>query len=146
MLATIAAGDTMAGLYIDEWSESIPSTHETTGLSFHFDTPGARAPQSMLLAVPSDPQAQNWTLDELLAVVDEALALSRIRAVRPQDLQGLGLLLPGLFLSNNFHRDVPTVDFAAMLEKNLAVLRAAYGQNSSKSFMKMADGKLVVSE
>lgn len=146
VLASIAADDTMAGLYIDEWSESIPSTHETTGLSFHFDTPGARAPQSMLLAVPSDPQAQNWTLDELLGVVDEALALSRLRAVRPQDLQGLGLLLPGLFLSNNFHRDVPTVDFARMLEKNLSVLRAAYGQNSSKSFMKMADGKLVVSE
>ena len=146
MLTSIAAADTMAGLYIDEWSESIPSTHETTGLGFHFDTPGARAPQSMLLAVPSDPQAQSWTLDELLGVVDEALALSRIRAVRPQDLQGLGLLLPGLFLSNNFHRDVPTVDFARLLEKNLTALRAAYGQNSSKSFMTMADGKLVVSE
>ena len=89
------------------------------------DPPGARAPQSMLLAVPSDPQAQNWTLDELPAVVDEALALSRIRAVRPQDLQGLGLLLPGLFLSNNFHRDVPTVDFAAMLEKEFAGRPAA---------------------
>ena len=29
-----------------------PPTEETTGLSFHFDAPGARAPQSMLLAVP----------------------------------------------------------------------------------------------
>jgi hypothetical protein len=145
-LAGIAAADGLAGLFIDEWSEQIPATHETTGLSFHFDTPGARAPQSMLLAVPSDPRAENWTLDELLGVVDEALALARLRAVRPQDLQGLGLLLPGLFLSNNFHHDVPTVDFARLLELNVAKLRAAYGQNSAKSFMTMADGKLVPTE
>jgi hypothetical protein len=145
-MASLAADDALAGLYIDEWSESIPDTHETTGLSFHFDTPGARAPQSMLLAVPSDPQATHWTLDELLGVVDEALALARLRAVRPQDLQGLGLLLPGLFLSNNFHRDVPSVDFALLVEKNLAQVRAAYGQYSSKSFMTMADGKQIVSE
>ncbi len=145
-MASLAADDALAGLFIDEWSESIPDTHETTGLSFHFDTPGARAPQSMLLAVPSDPQATHWTLDELLGVVDEALALARLRAVRPQDLHGLGLLLPGLFLSNNFQRDVPSVDFALLVEKNLAQVRAAYGQYSSKSFMTMADGKQIVSE
>ena len=38
---------------------------ETTGLGFHFDAPGARPPQSILLAVPADPAAQNWTLDGL---------------------------------------------------------------------------------
>jgi hypothetical protein len=49
-------------------------------------------------------------------------------------------------LSNNFRRDVPSVDFAGLLEKNLAAIRAAYGQNTPKSFMTMADGKLVASE
>lgn len=145
-LASIAADDAFAGLYIDEWSEAIPSTEETTGLSFHFDTPGARAPQTMLLAVPADPAAQNWTLDELLGVIDETLALARLRAVRPQDLQGLGLLLPGLFLSNNFYHDVPSLNFAKLIEKNLAALRAAYGQNTPASFMTMAAGKAIVSE
>jgi hypothetical protein len=145
-LAAVAAGDAIAGLFVDEWSETIPSTEETTGLSFHFDAPGARAPQTMLLAVPADPAAENWTFDELLGVVDEALALARLRAVRPQDVQGLGNLLPGLMLSNNFRRDVPSVDFAGLLEKNLAAIRAAYGQNTPKSFMTMADGKLVASE
>lgn len=135
-----------AGLFVDEWSETIPATEETTGLSFHFDAPGARAPQTMLLAVPSDPAAEHWTLDELLAVVDEALALARLRAVRPQDLQGLGNLLPGLMLSNNFRRDVPSVDFAAMMERSLAALRAAYGEHSARSVMTMAAGKLVPSE
>lgn len=145
-LDAVAAADTLAGLFVDEWSESIPSTEQTTGLSFHFDAPGARAPQAMLLAVPADPTADSWSLDELLGVVDEALALARLRAVRPQDLQGLGNLLPGLMLSNNFKRDVPSLDLAALLEKNLGSIRAAYGQNTPQSFMTMAAGKLIVSE
>lgn len=145
-LLTAAPDDLLAGLFVDEWSETIPSTEETTGLSFHFDAPGARAPQTMLLAVPADPAAPNWSFDELLGVVDEALALARLRAVRPQDLQGLGNLLPGLMLSNNFKRDVPTLDFATLIEKNLGAIRAAYGQNTAKSFMTMAAGKLIVSE
>jgi hypothetical protein len=145
-LASVAAGDSIAGLFVDEWSETIPATEETTGISFHFDAPGARPPHAMLLAVPADPAAENWTFEELLGVVDEALALARLRAVRPQDVQGLGNLLPGLMLSNNFKRDVPSVDFAGLLEANLAKIRAAYGQNTPKSFMTMADGKLVVSE
>ena len=81
----------LAGLFIDEWSESIPATEETTGLGFHFDAPGARPPQSILLAVPSVPTAENWTLDGLVDVVNEAMSLARLRAVRPQDLRGLGL-------------------------------------------------------
>jgi len=145
-LTTVAAGDRVCGLFVDEWMESLPSDSETTGLGFHFDAPGARAPQSMLLAVPSDPKATNWTLDALLATVDEALALARLRAVRPQDLDGLGLLLPGLYLSTNYKRDVPSMDFAKLIEANLGQLRKGYGQYTAKSFMTMADGKTVVSE
>jgi hypothetical protein len=145
-LASIAAADTMAGLFIDEWSESIPMTEETTGLGFHFDAPGARPPQSILLAVPSDLSADHWTLDGLVDVVNEALALARLRAVRPQDLAGLGLILPGIFLSNNFKQDVPTVDFVKMIEANLSLLREASGQNSSQSFMKMAAGTTALFE
>lgn len=145
-LDTVAPADTLAGLFVDEWSEVIPSAKQTTGLSFHFDAPGARAPQTMLLAVPADPASEHWDLEGLLGVVDEALALARLRAVRPQDLQGLGNLLPGLMLSNNFRRDVPSLDFAALLERNLGAIRAAYGQNTSRSFMTMAAGKLIASE
>ena len=86
--------------------------------------------QSILLAVPADPEAENWTLEELLGVVNEAMALARLRAVRPQDVQGLGLILPGIFLSNNFKQDVPSVDFGALLAKNLDVLRSATGLGS----------------
>jgi hypothetical protein len=96
--------------------------------------------------VPADPAADHWTLDDLIDVVNEALALARLRAVRPQDLQGLGLVLPGIFLSNNFKQDVPTIDFARMLELNLSVLRNASGQNSAQSFMKMAAGTTTLFE
>ena len=145
-LSSIGPGDTLAGLFIDEWSESIPATVETTGLGFHFDAPGARPPQSILLAVPSNPTVDAWTLDGLVDVVNEAMALARLRAVRPQDLQGLGLVLPGIFLSNNFKQDVPTVDLLKMLESNLSVLRLANGQNSDASFMKMAAGTTTLFE
>jgi hypothetical protein len=98
----------LAGLFIDEWSEvDSDDERKTTGLGFHFDAPGARPPQSILLAVPSDLSVDHWTLDDLVDVVNEAMALARLRAVRPQDLAGLGLILPGIFLSNNFKQDVP---------------------------------------
>jgi hypothetical protein len=134
-LQALDSETTLAGLYVDEWMETIPSDEETTGLGFHFDAPGARPPQSILLAVPSDVAATNWTLDSLLATVNEAMALTRLRAVRPQDLKGLGLLLPGIYLSNNFKQDVPSVDFAKMIEKNLSVLKFASGQSSGSAVM-----------
>lgn len=145
-LAALAPADTMAGLFVDEWSETVPSDQETTGLGFHFDAPGARPPQTMLLAVPPDPSADAWTLQALLDTVNEAMDLARLRAVRPQDLTGLGLMLPGIFLSNNFKRDVPSVDFVKMLDKNLSVLRALGGEASANSVMKMASGKLAAFE
>ena len=132
----------VAGLFVDEWVETIPTDEETTGLGFHFDAPGARPPQSILLAVPADPAVPNWTLDGLLDVVNEALALARLRAVRPQDLQGLGLLLPGIFLSNNFKQDVPSVDFSGLLMKNLAIVRNA---SQVSGVATMALGKTVLS-
>ena len=142
-IAAIEPDAAVAGLFVDEWMESIPSDQETTGLGFHFDAPGARAPQSILLAVPSDPAMQNWTLDGLVDVVNEAMALARLRAVRPQDLQALGLILPGIYLSNNFKQDVPSVDFAGLLGKNLAVLKTAAQFSGSAT---MAQGKTSLSK
>ena len=136
-LQAIDGATPLAGLFVDEWMETIPSDEETTGLGFHFDAPGARPPQSILLAVPADPGVDHWTLDSLLATVNEAMALTRLRAVRPQDLKGLGLLLPGLFLSNNFKQDVPSVDFGKMVAKALVELRVASNVGSGNATMAM---------
>jgi hypothetical protein len=144
-LQAVAPDDAIAGLFIDEWSETLPNSEQTTGMAFHFDAPGARPPQAVLLAVPADPAAEAWTLDALLATVTEAMALARLRAVRPQDLQGLGLILPGLFLSNNYRRDVPSVDFSKMLATSLDKLRAGAGNAGAGTPATMAEGKGLVS-
>ena len=88
-LTSIGPGDTLAGLFIDEWSESIPATVETTGLGFHFDAPGrtATAEHSSGCAV-ANPTVDSWTLDGLVDVVNEAMALARLRAVRPPGSAG----------------------------------------------------------
>jgi hypothetical protein len=145
-LNSIAADDTLAGLYVDEWMESIPSLQETTGLGFHFDAPGARPPQSILLAVPADSAVPAWTLDALLGTVQEALALAKLRAVRPQDLEGLGLILPGIYLSNNYQRDVPSVDFSQLITHSMTALRADAKIGNAAARAVMASGKAVVSD
>lgn len=90
-----------AGLVIDEWNEAVPDPVETTGLSFHYDAPGTRAPQSVLLAVPADRQASNWSLDELLSTLSETLSMAQIRAVDPQRLWMMSSALPAVYLAAN---------------------------------------------
>ena len=76
----------VAGLLIDEWVEVVPGRSETTGLTFHFDQPDARAPQAILLAVPPDERRPAWDLDTLATVLHETFDLAQIRAVDPLTL------------------------------------------------------------
>jgi hypothetical protein len=119
----------MAGLFIDAWSEIIPSPMETTGVSFHYDAPGARAPQTILLAVPPDPSMTTWSFDVLLDTVLEAHDLGRIRAVGPKELTNVGVMLPCIYLPQSFSRDVPSVRFDLMAAKNLAGVTRVLGKN-----------------
>jgi hypothetical protein len=92
-------GPSMAGLFFDEWMEQIPSSVEKPAVAFHYDEPGARAPQSLLLAV-SPLTRGDWTAQSVLSVVREAVALAKIRTVDPQTLESggqVGQLLPALF-------------------------------------------------
>ena len=111
----LAPTDAIAGFLCDEWQEFVPSTTQTTGISFHYDAPGARAPQSLVLAVPPQMNMENWTFDTLLATVHEAFDLAKLRAVRPKDLtDGLGLFLPANYLPQNVSKDVPSVELWQM--------------------------------
>ena len=103
-----------AGLFVDAWPETIPGREETTGITFHHDAPGARAPQAVLLAVPPDTAATAWTTDDLLASIDEAHDLARLRGVGPQDLRFLGTLLPALLLPASLSPDVPAIRLEAL--------------------------------
>lgn len=75
------------GLLLDEWTEVIPTTEETTGVSFHYDRPNAEPPQVMLLAVPPFINGK-WEWADLVDTLHETLELARRRAVEPDHLSG----------------------------------------------------------
>ena len=73
------------GLLIDEWTETIPSRTETTGLSFQYDQPNAEPPQSLLLVTPTTFKG-HWQWEELVGAVHEALDLAKLRAIEPEQI------------------------------------------------------------
>ncbi len=94
-----ALGGEICGLVLDQWAERIPSNYEMTGLTFHFDAPTSRPPQSLLLAVP--PEDATWDFGLVVDTVREAFALARIRAVAPETLGEYGQHIPAVFLSQD---------------------------------------------
>jgi hypothetical protein len=110
-----AADTTLTAMVCDEWAEFIPDPFQTAGIGFHYDAPGARPPQSILLALPPRLDQAAWTFDDLLDVIHEAFDLAKLRAVRPQDLKGgLGALLPGNYLPQSYTDDLPSVQLLQM--------------------------------
>jgi hypothetical protein len=73
------------GLLLDEWTEVIPTTEETTGVTFHYDRPNAEPPQVMLLAVPPVINGK-WEWADLVDTLHEALELAKRRAIEPDHL------------------------------------------------------------
>ncbi|MDP1901505.1 MAG: hypothetical protein Q8K96_13780 [Rubrivivax sp.] len=121
-LVGLGADTALAGLTIDEWQEVIPDRMQTTGVSFHYDAPGARPPQAVLLAVPPRAAMAQWSFEEVLATVHEAFDLGQLRCVRPKDfVSGLGVFLPGNFLPQHFGAEVPSVELWQMAHKYAAL-------------------------
>ena len=98
------------GFVADEWNEVIPDPVETTAISLHYDAPGTRAPQTILLAVPPDPRAKRWTVDQVLDTMHETLDLAKIRAVDPQRIWMVNRALPAIYLAANARSETPTVN------------------------------------
>jgi hypothetical protein len=86
----------MVGLFVDEWHESVPHETETTGVALHYDDPGNRAPNAVLLVPP--PPDRSLTLSDLAAAIAETSEWARRRAVDYGDMNGIDHLLPGLYL------------------------------------------------
>jgi hypothetical protein len=115
-------GASFTGLFLDYLQERIPNPNERTGISLHFNQPGSRAPQTILLAVP--PRRQDtWTWPDLVQTVYDTLDLAKIRAVDTETLTGLGHYLPGIFLSYNPDDDTVSTDMLvythSVLEENI---------------------------
>ncbi|HZI98088.1 MAG TPA: hypothetical protein VFD41_11260, partial [Actinomycetales bacterium] len=70
---------------LDSWSEVVPGTEHSTHVAFHYDAPGARAPQAILVAVPPvvDEPLDTATLVE---IVGETRELARARMAVPSVL------------------------------------------------------------
>lgn len=97
----------------------MPNTSETTAVAFHFDEPGARAPQAILLAVPPDDR-EVWDLATLEAILLETLELAKLRAVDPDALAGVeevGHFLPALYSAINLKGDTVSTDFTRAATK-----------------------------
>jgi hypothetical protein len=115
-VAEPAASDPWAGFFLDQWAEQIPQTTEQTGIGFHYDDPGAEAPQTILVAVPPVAGEANWDLASLLAILNETLDLAKVRAVDSELLGTLGQLLPAIYLSDTVEQNVAiATDFSHMM-------------------------------
>ena len=88
------------GLMLDEWTERIPNAQETTGLTFHYEEPSARAPACLLVAVSPDgrPVSEDGVLQ---AILNETLDLAQVRTVDLDSVGLVGQLLPALYMPFN---------------------------------------------
>ena len=102
VLHALGAVDVVNGvalLVVDDYTEFVPAATATTAVSFNFDAPGARPPQTVLLAVP--PVADTpWSVDALADVIAETLDLARIRMVDLSAVAWAGRFLPTLYLTD----------------------------------------------
>jgi hypothetical protein len=105
-----ATNESWFGLFIDDWTEVIPNIRETSGVAFHFDDPGAEAPQAVLLAVPPV-QAQAWDLASVAAILNETADLAQVRAVDLELLGALGQLIPAIYLPTDEANNAISVKF-----------------------------------
>ena len=125
----VVARPLQAGLLIDDWTETVPTDRETTGVAFNFNRPNAVAPQAVLVAVAPDLRG-HWIWEDLVGAVNEALDLTKIRAVEPDALLGRG---PGDPASSGAYFQVlpatlaeftagglAAVDFASLVSSGLA--------------------------
>lgn len=99
-----------AGLMIEEWTERIPSTEETTAVAFHTDAPGARAPNALLLAVSPAPEIETWDDNLILRILNDALDLAAVRTVDLDSLAQVGHIVPALFFPFNPDGQTVSVD------------------------------------
>jgi hypothetical protein len=105
----------LAGLFVDAWAEVIPSDEHTAGVTFHYDAPGARPPQAILLAVHPDLEPERWNLQYLLETLQETISLARVRTVTLRELDGMAGVIPALYLPSNYTRDVASVSLTGLV-------------------------------
>lgn len=113
--AAPSSASTYTGLMVDQWVERIPSPQERAAVAFHYEEPKARPPQSLLLAVCPD-ESEIWEHELVLAVLQEALELAKIRTVDLDSIQKVGQILPALYFPLNLQGATISANFALLQE------------------------------
>ncbi|HJR51128.1 MAG TPA: hypothetical protein VJ794_08495, partial [Gemmatimonadales bacterium] len=92
------------GLLLDEWTEVIPATRETAGLTFQYDRPSHEPPQTMLLVTPAS-AGRRWSWEDLRAAIPDTFELAKRRAVEPRQIAEtpLARLLPATLMAFTTH-------------------------------------------
>jgi hypothetical protein len=96
----------VAGLFVGEHVENVPTDTETTGVALNYDDPDVTAPQSVLVALP--PEDGGWSREALEDVVADTHTLMQFRMVDLQDLTDFGAMLPMLTFPTNTAADPDT--------------------------------------
>ncbi len=109
---------TLAGLFVDEWTEVVPIAQETTSVAFHLEAPSSAAPQTWLIGVPPEGR-EAWSEQDALRIVEEALALARLRLVDVDDVPALGQLLPALVTAENPDGEAVGLDIEVLTREEL---------------------------
>jgi hypothetical protein len=112
------------GFVVDDWTEMIPNRVESTAVAFHYDDPGAEAPQTVLLAVPPGNE-ETWSLDAVVGILRETLELAKIRAVDGELLEQLSQVLPATYIAANPRNDTISTIFAAHVVHDAVIQRSS---------------------
>jgi hypothetical protein len=88
------------GLMLDEWTEVVPGTNETAGLTFHYDRPNSEPAHAMLLVTPAS-VGESWQWLDVERAVPDTFALAKTRAAEPRDVSAtpLARLLPATLMA-----------------------------------------------
>ena len=128
VLHTLGTVDAAAGitlLALDDYTEVVPAASTTTAVSFGFDAPGARPPQSILLAVP--PVAGTpWSVDALADVIGETLDLAKIRMVDLSSVAWAGRFVPTIYLTDgdiSSGLDLPMKDMVKLAQTRFTAFK-----------------------
>ena len=88
------------GLVLEEFAEVIPRERQTTGVSFHYDAPGSRAPHAMLLLTLFDTEPA-WSDGLIRGGLLNAFEGARRRLADSNALADGGHFLPAIFLETD---------------------------------------------
>src|SRR5690606_36576835 len=69
-----------AGILVEEWVDVVPLKEQTTGISFHYDQPNAKAPQCLILGL-TPKITGNWEWDDIVDMMVQTFDLAKKRGL-----------------------------------------------------------------